>query len=70
MSDDKKPEPPKELPPGIARPFGSRRPLAEPGECAFCDRMRAEGVSFHPYHDASMNCQSGKRSHCTCDTCF
>jgi hypothetical protein len=23
-----------------------------------------------PPHDASPRCESGKRNHCTCDTCF
>lgn len=26
--------------------------------------------TFAPCHQASPRCQSGKRSHCTCDTCF
>jgi hypothetical protein len=47
-----------------------RRHKAEPGECTFCDQMRAEGREWHPDHDASRNCQSGKRAHCSCDTCF
>jgi hypothetical protein len=25
---------------------------------------------FAPRHQASTRCQSGKRAHCTCDTCF
>lgn len=25
---------------------------------------------FGPTHKASSRCQSGKRPHCTCDTCF
>jgi hypothetical protein len=25
---------------------------------------------FAPRHKASTRCQSGKRNHCTCDTCF
>jgi hypothetical protein len=25
---------------------------------------------FAPRHKASSRCQSGKRAHCTCDTCF
>lgn len=47
-----------------------RRALADEGVCAYCDRMRAEKVSFFPDHDASQRCMSGKRSHCSCDTCF
>lgn len=46
------------------------RHKAPEGECAYCDRERAQGVNFHPPHDASPNCESGKHSHCTCDTCF
>lgn len=23
-----------------------------------------------PYHKASERCQSGKKAHCTCDTCY
>lgn len=25
---------------------------------------------FAPRHQASSRCESGKRNHCTCDTCF
>lgn len=25
---------------------------------------------FAPRHKASLNCRSGKHSHCTCDCCF
>jgi hypothetical protein len=48
----------------------ARRKKAEPGECAYCDRERAAGNEFHPSHDASDRCESGKREHCSCDTCF
>ena len=47
-----------------------RRTKAEPGGCAYCDRMRASGEDFHPSHDASRNCQSGGHEHCSCDRCF
>ena len=47
-----------------------RRHKLPEGECTYCDRERAQGVSFHPSHDASSMCESGKHSHCTCDTCF
>lgn len=40
------------------------------GACAYCDREKAAANTFHPPHDASENCQSGKRKHCSCDTCF
>lgn len=48
----------------------SRRKRLEPGECPSCDREREAGNSFHPSHDASERCESGKHPHCTCDTCF
>jgi len=48
----------------------SRRRLAPPGECVVCDGMRASGETFAPLHDAHPRCESGKHSHCTCDTCF
>jgi hypothetical protein len=51
------------------------RVFAPEGECPTCDRDRAKAnetgrVPFGPSHDASTRCQSGRRSHCTCDTCF
>lgn len=46
---------------------GIRVSEAPVGECRYCDEYRGR---MHPSHDASNNCQSGKRSHCTCDTCF
>lgn len=48
----------------------SRRHLLPKGECAYCDRERATGNTFHPLHDASDRCESGKITHCSCDTCF
>lgn len=39
-------------------------------ECNLCDEMRRKGDTFHPSHDASKNCESGKRKHCSCDICF
>lgn len=47
-----------------------RRHKAPPGECKYCDDMRFAGEDFHPSHDASSRCESGKHNHCTCDTCF
>lgn len=26
--------------------------------------------TFAPRHQASIRCQSGRRAHCSCDTCF
>ena len=40
------------------------------GECAYCDRERALNNSFHPPHNASRTCRSGRHNHCSCDTCF
>jgi hypothetical protein len=38
------------------------------GECDCCNK---EGLNFfHPPHDASERCESGKHPHCSCDTCF
>ncbi len=44
-----------------------RRFWVEEG-CPSCAREVKGG--FFPPHDASSRCESGKRSHCTCDTCF
>ncbi len=47
----------------------------DPG-CAFCQReiySQTQAMPqdvFCPRHKASSRCQSGKRAHCTCDTCF
>jgi len=44
--------------------------------CAFCQREFYARTTtmpsdvFAPSHKASEGCESGKRSHCTCDTCF
>jgi len=35
--------------------------------CQFC---RANHGEMYPPHDASQNCESGKRAHCSCDVCF
>lgn len=45
-----------------------RRGELPEGECRYCDENR--GISFTPPHDPSPYCESGKRPHCTCDTCF
>lgn len=49
---------------------GKRRHKAAPGECAYCDREREQGNTFHPSHEASPHCRSGRHNHCSCDTCF
>jgi hypothetical protein len=43
---------------------------APEGECVYCDAERAAGNRYHPRHNAKDTCQSGKRNHCTCDTCY
>ena len=45
-----------------------RRQRLPPGRCAYCDRHSTDQMM--PWHDASVRCESGKRAHCTCDTCF
>jgi len=47
-----------------------RRHQVPPGECKICDSERAANNKFHPPHDASSRCESGKHSHCSCDVCF
>lgn len=52
-----------------------RRQKAPPGECKTCDKERAEEAetgraAFHPPHDPSPRCGSGKRNHCSCGVCF
>ena len=40
--------------------------LGHPG----CKMCRHVSVFGGPSHEASTFCRSGKRPHCTCDTCF
>lgn len=40
------------------------------GLCKACDEARDRGDKMMPPHHASSRCESGKRPHCTCDTCF
>lgn len=40
----------------------------EPGVCGYCDAYRNDPMM--PSHTASDRCESGKRPHCTCDTCY
>lgn len=44
-----------------------RRHKLPPGECSYCDGVKGD---FHPPHDASDRCESGKHNHCSCDECF
>jgi hypothetical protein len=40
----------------------------EPGQCQYCDQCRDDKMM--PSHTASERCESGKRPHCACDTCY
>lgn len=55
------------LDPGSSGPPRCRRHRLARGECPYCDEQVSE---FHPPHDASDRCESGGRSHCSCDVCF
>lgn len=37
--------------------------------CSTCHAVLMEN-GHGPSHEPSSRCQSGKRAHCTCDTCF
>lgn len=44
-------------------------------DCDICKREFGTEVdprpgAFAPAHEASSSCRSGRRNHCTCDTCF
>jgi hypothetical protein len=41
-----------------------------PGCREFYDSPKLPIDVFAPSHKASNGCESGKRPHCTCDTCF
>lgn len=45
-----------------------RRRTTTKGECNFCDTHHEDKMM--PSHDPSPRCESGKKPHCTCDTCF
>lgn len=38
--------------------------------CSYCDNEKAKEETFFPWHFAGAFCQSGRRNHCTCDSCF
>ena len=45
--------------------------IAPQGECKYCDDViRKQDTDFYPSHRIRQGCQSGKRPHCTCSTCF
>lgn len=37
-------------------------------DCQTCKSQ--DENDFHPSHDASARCESGRHSHCSCDLCF
>lgn len=45
--------------------------LVDP-DCAYCAEALAHPTlsAFMPSHRASPGCRSGRRPHCTCDTCW
>jgi len=53
--------------PGTVKPLRAIRVTREPG-CEYCAKHRDDPMM--PPHQASSRCESGKRSHCTCDTCW
>lgn len=53
--------------PGTVKPVKATRWIRK-NDCAYCAEHGDE--SMMPPHDASANCESGKRPHCTCDICF
>lgn len=62
--------PSKTDPKTLLRGDTARRHQLPPGQCSYCDAERRDRSTFHPAHDPSPNCQSGKRPHCSCDVCF
>ena len=44
-----------------------RRHVDTSGDCRTCNEYLG---GMMPPHDASSRCESGWRSHCSCDTCF
>ena len=36
--------------------------------CKYCDIHKFD--KYAPPHEASPNCESGKKPHCTCDVCY
>lgn len=51
--------------------LGILDPACKTCQDEFYPSYREKGVGpFAPNHKASERCRSGKRAHCTCDTCF
>lgn len=44
--------------------------IAKFGMKSDCEQCRRNSVFGGPGHNASSMCRSGKRNHCTCDTCW
>jgi hypothetical protein len=38
--------------------------------CSYCVGCLLKGDKDFPRHNASMNCESGGDSHCSCDICY
>lgn len=45
-----------------------RRYICTDGSCPTCNELRPGEMC--PPHDASARCESGRRNHCSCDTCY
>lgn len=39
-------------------------------DCHACTHSFMGESSFFPWHHIRVNCRSGSRPHCTCDSCF
>lgn len=39
-------------------------------DCETCKRKIETGNYAGPIHEPGANCRSGKRPHCSCDSCF
>lgn len=44
--------------------------LIDPNCCGCREWYEKDKYPFVPSHNASPRCQSGKRNHCSCDTCW
>ena len=38
--------------------------------CEYCKEIKKREITFYPEHFAKPWCRSGKKEHCTCDSCF
>jgi hypothetical protein len=54
----------------IVKVVHGQRTLRSPQDCDLCKYAMEHRSEPVPYHDASERCESGKREHCSCDTCF